>query len=273
MQEITDVDELHKVGLNMLTYINNICEKNKIDYFAISGTLLGAIRHNGFIPWDDDIDIACTRENYFKLIKAIEDDKNERYKVMTLDTEGYYWPYAKLCDTYTVAVEKNAKTPDDYGAFIDIFYYDKLPDNNKIIHKAYIKGKRYMKYIGVNVIETKVEHNNIFKQSIRKIIYIFTNLFNAKKIIRHYQNIHYKYTDDNGKFGISIWPCYSEEKEIQLWNNLTEIEDHKFENITIKVPKNYDDVLKIQFGDYMKLPKKEFQKRSHNIRFYYKEEF
>lgn len=271
MKEITDVNTLHKIELEMLEYINNICERNKIDYFAISGTLLGAIRHNGFIPWDDDIDIACTRENYFKLVKAIQDDDNERYKILNLNSENYYWPYAKLCDIKTKAIEKNTVTSDEYGVFMDIFYYDRLPDDKKIIHKAYTKGKRFYKFFIVNKIESKIESNNLLKKLLKKFCRFFINKLDGKKIIEHYQNIHYRYTDNDGKYAISIWPCYSEEREIQLWNNLNEIVKHDFENIKINIPKNYDEVLKIQFGDYMKLPPKELQERSHNIKFYYKE--
>ncbi len=272
MEKISELKEIQKLELGVLNYINDVCKKNNIDYFAISGTLLGAIRHNGFIPWDDDIDIALTRENYEKLINVLKKSDNPRYKVIDESVSDYCYPFAKVCDTYTHLVEDNINYKGEYGVFADIFYYDRLPNDKKIVHKAFKKGKNFINYIGKNFIKNKVVHKKLYKKIGRKIFSLISHLFfNKTSVIKYYKKCHDKYADENGIYGISVWPSYDESREIQYWEDLIETKEHIFEDSVIRIPKNFDRVLKIQYGDYMKLPPVEQQKPHHKIEVFLKE--
>ena len=119
MRKLT-LDEYKAVVRDVLFKIDDICRENGLTYFLDSGTLLGAVRHKGFIPWDDDIDIAMFREDYNRLADIIQ---NGHYGLNFLRIEecpDTIYPYGKICDTSTTLVEKNFRTPEGYGAFVDV---------------------------------------------------------------------------------------------------------------------------------------------------------
>lgn len=135
MKEI-NIDNSKKVMIDILTYIDNICRKNNIKYTLVGGSLIGAIRHKGIIPWDDDIDIGLLPGEYEKLIKCLKASNNEKYKLLDIDTEPtYYYPYAKLIDNRTICKELYLKGIDNYGIFVDIFKYNNIPNDTEEIKK------------------------------------------------------------------------------------------------------------------------------------------
>ena len=268
------LQELKKIELNILKYIDDICRQNNIKYFAISGTLLGAIRHKGFIPWDDDIDIALTRENYEKLINILLNTEDSRYKLLINSTnKNYAYPYAKLCDTYTVLKEKAIRNTDEVGVYIDIFYYDPLPRNAKVVHSQFKKVKFFINHV-IGIVNSKNDKNmNKIKKTFRNIVYfLIVNLFGKARIIKKYNNLNKKYKKQEAFYAISVWPCYDESHEIQKWDNIIETIDYRFEDMNIMIPRNYDEVLKIQFGNYMELPPIEKRIPHHNQEVFLKEE-
>ena len=121
--------EVKKIELDMLAYIHKVCVENNIRYWVCGGTLIGAIRHNGFIPWDDDIDIDMPRPD-FERFKKIAD--SSRYMLLTAENEKYYYASAKLVDNNTVLNENNFEgNIDGLGVFVDIFPLDGLPSDAK----------------------------------------------------------------------------------------------------------------------------------------------
>lgn len=105
MREMT-LGEVKECELNILIYIDQLCKKNNINYTLGYGTLLGAVRHKGFIPWDDDIDIILVNDEYKKLLKVLYKDKNSQYRVLSPKDEGYWYSYAKVTDSRTLICEK-----------------------------------------------------------------------------------------------------------------------------------------------------------------------
>ena len=137
MREI-DLDELRKLQIDILNDIDNFCKKNKINYWIDCGTLLGAIRHSGYIPWDDDIDIGMLRDDYDKFVKSYN-RKGNRYQLNAVEINNdYYYPFGKVFDTKTVLYE-----PDENGiktaVFVDVFVYDNAPDDDQKLKKMYDK--------------------------------------------------------------------------------------------------------------------------------------
>lgn len=135
MREMT-IDELKEVQLQILDFVAEFCEKNQIQYWIDSGTLLGAIRHKGYIPWDDDIDVGMLRKDYDKFFKLFNDPGN-RYQFVCYEKQpDFYLPHGKVCDVSTVLYEPNEKG-HRLSVNIDIFVYDNAPEDNSEVMKMY----------------------------------------------------------------------------------------------------------------------------------------
>ena len=137
--------EIQEIQLNILIFLDKICKENKIKYYLSSGTLLGAVKYKGFIPWDDDIDVILFRDDYMKLMKVLK-NQVENYKLLSIyNTKDYYYAFAKLVDTNTVLTE-NAKKIKDMGVYIDIVPMDGYISGN--INKE-IKNLRFIRNLMV----------------------------------------------------------------------------------------------------------------------------
>ena len=119
------MNDLQKCQLNILKDFIKVCEKNNLRYYLVSGTCLGAVRHQGFIPWDDDIDVGMPREDYNKLI-TLQKDFNERYFIQTYKTDKkYLYNFAKIRDSETTYIENNFMTTQiNHGVWLDVFPLD-----------------------------------------------------------------------------------------------------------------------------------------------------
>ncbi|MBQ8445584.1 MAG: LicD family protein, partial [Opitutales bacterium] len=129
MREITH-EELKQIQLGILDKVHEFCEKNGITYFLSSGTLIGAVRHKGYIPWDDDLDLYMPRADYDKFIKLFSANSPENTKLLSLETDKkYQYPFAKVIDDRTEMVETAVGESFKIGVYIDVFPVDSVPDN------------------------------------------------------------------------------------------------------------------------------------------------
>ena len=230
--------------IELLIVFDKICKKYNLKYIVDSGTLLGAIRHDGFIPWDDDIDVAMPREDYNKLKKIIAKELESPYFFQSAYSDKGYWRgHAQLRNSYTTAILKNEGFDRLYnqGIFIDVFpldYVSKFNVFNKIRCRIV---KRFYDIFNIYYEKQSGKIKNIAKKIIKcipfKIYYvIFENLlsfvpFKSNKIanVEFYKNVdEYRLVD-----------C-------DIFDN---IYMHKFENIEVPVPQKYDSVLKAYYGD------------------------
>ena len=136
MKKRLTVDEIKNYELNILKFIDSICKKYNIKYFVNYGTLIGAIRHKGFIPWDDDIDISMYREDYEKFYKAVLKENNQRYTILSKDNSNWYF------QNFYVVIDKNTLLEDnvkykrkDTNIFVDVFQIDRF-DDLKFVKKS-----------------------------------------------------------------------------------------------------------------------------------------
>ena len=227
--------------LEMLSYIDSVCRKNNIHYWLSSGTCLGAIRHGGFIPWDDDADIEMLREDYIRLKNAILDDKDHPYIWQDHSTDyGYLAPYAKLRDRHSIIKENtlNDKFYNHRGIYVDIFILE--PSKSKFIRKV---GDYFQ-------IAMLFKLNNINNNRIRNLL-INSNWWLLYKII---YPVLCK-LDGSDKVGNTLRHCMGSmfnkprSRDMILYQKRV-----MFEGIMLPVPEKFDDYLTQLYGDYRQLP-------------------
>lgn len=134
--------EVWAIELDLLNEIIRVCVKYDIRYYAIGGTLLGAIRHEGFIPWDDDIDIAMSREDYDKLCLVAQKEICEPYFCQTIQSDYGSRPFIRVRNSQTTGIQRQevgSKVPYNQGIFIDIFPWDNIPED-KLLRYKYVKN-------------------------------------------------------------------------------------------------------------------------------------
>lgn len=264
MEKIS-LEEYKKIILNVLKKVDTICRENGIKYFLFAGTLLGAVRHKGFIPWDDDIDICMMREDYDRLAKIIQSGEYGLNFIRIEENKDCFYPYGKICDVNTVLHENNFKDVEGYGAFIDVFPFGYLPDSES--ERKKINNKYFRKYqFLTHCARTGFTKSKSFKTNIKRwLAFVVSRPFSAEKITG-------KINDDFKKIGAQktnhigmIWW-----KKVWLAEDYEAVSEVEFEGYSFMAPLNPDRVLKMQFGDYMQLPPVEQQVLKHNLECYYK---
>lgn len=257
--------ELKKVQLEILDVVADFCEKNNISYFLNAGTLLGSIRHKGYIPWDDDIDLGMMRPDYDRFM-ALFNQSNMRYKFYSIENNpDFYYPFGKVLDTDTVLYEPD-KDGTKLAINIDIFVYDNVPDNDKTLLKMY-KRRDNLRYLHTLRTANHQPHGNIVRRfcvrCMRKLLSIFPENYFVKKMMDNSKKYNKQDLETIGDFtGYSRLICG---KSI-----LCDVIDGEFENKTYKIPAGYDLWLKMVYGDYMQLPPEEERCSHHTFEAYVK---
>lgn len=264
------LEEYKKTITRILKYLDDICKKENISYSLFAGSLIGAVREGGIIPWDDDIDIILDPKNLEKLKRILTKNSNTRYKLLTNDTEEtYYYPHAKMVDTKTEVEEIGCKQIKGYGAYIDVFCFHNAPDTklSRIIH--------FYKIQAYKAIFSGYAHKVVDKKSkfahVKKIGKKYAEHTGIRKIINHYNKMISKYDNRPSKYVICDWPALSWKKDYQLSSDIKKFKYCKFENIQASIYKNYDRILTTTFGDYMTPPDKEKRISKHSMKAIIKE--
>ena len=257
MRELS-LKEIQEYSLELLKGTTDICENKGFRYFLVYGTLLGAIRHNGFIPWDDDIDIMMPRNDYEMLIQHFESNNYviNGMRMLNYRTNKEY-PYyiVRITDDRFKLIVDNEKEFKQ-GIFIDVYPYDGLGNERKIANRICIKGEILSSFC--------------FQASRKKYAFEYTKgiirkflkfpMFVLSKIIGkfYFQNkldkIKNLYNYDDSKYvGCAVWnSCGAGIVQERKW--FSEYIMHIFGKYSFRIPKDYDNILSHIYGDYMKLP-------------------
>ena len=255
-----DSAEYKKILLDILEYFDDVCRKNGIKYSLIGGSLIGAIRHNGIIPWDDDIDIILMKKDYDKLLKILKKDTSSNYTLIDNSTNSsYHYPFAKLVNSNTKLIENGVKDISNYGVYIDIFQYNYI-SNNKLLRAFHYYFQRIIKgLLGASVSN----YDTFFK----KCISFIGKLFGYKFWLKLYFAICSS-RKKSSNYIVSNWPAYGYKREIQKIQNFTKFTDWNFDGLKVMITENYDELLKTVFGDYMKLPPENERKHHDNVAYW-----
>ncbi len=256
--------ETQLIQLDIAKEIKRLCEKHNISYWLDSGSLLGAIRHGGFIPWDDDLDIGFLRDDYEHFIEVAKTELDDRYVLQTWETDKFYPnPFAKIRKKDTIYIEATSGQKQKYkGIFVDCFPYDVMPNSEKekrqlggkiTFYKSMLKMKAgskpwknlrgksnimhfcesNIKYVPIRLLAKFCSKNNL----IQKYTYWAKKYDDSK-------NFQYYYPQGATRFGKWVLPRICLEKT----------EKRAFEDTEFLCPVEYDLYLSLMYGDYMKLP-------------------
>lgn len=262
MKKEIEVEELKQIQLDILKFVDEFCKDNNLRYFLAYGTLLGAVRHKGYIPWDDDIDILMFREDYEKFVTTFVD---ANYKVFATELNPKYpYPFAKVGDTRTY-FEEEIKDVIDTGVNIDIFPLDYLPEDKV---KNITKKRNFLQKIWIAKRLPRLKRRGFVKNAVLAVSQLLLSVFSIRFIVKQLEKNAKKY--NLRKTSICGNVAYGYDPDIYPSADFEESVCLTFENTAFPCPKNYDNVLKIMFGDYMKLPPKEKQVSHHHFIAYWK---
>ena len=260
-QEVTDVSEIQQMELGIMEYIHEVCQKIGVKYFLAYGSLIGAVRHQGFIPWDDDMDICMLREDYEKLQDYLIANPDERYEVMSYKNNlNYVYPFMKVQDKHTYLLEEDVRIDSNMGIYVDIFPVDGYEDDADFKNKMtkLIKKRQLSCYTFKGITNTKSLLNSLIRY-ISIVIFYFTNTnkyveqideLAKSRAVADYEQVDYLIYKDMNK------PVWKRE-----W--LEQVIVGTFEGKEFMIPKHYHEILTSDYGDYMQLPPLE-QRVSHH---------
>jgi len=266
--KLFSLDELKTFQVEMLKKVADYCDSNNLTYFLAFGTLLGAVRHKGYIPWDDDIDIIMPRRDYSFFLEHFNGQIPNLFVIAPEIVPEYYATYANVYDNRTLLIEESVSHGNmELGVKIDIFPLDFVPSEEKLydelwkrsrsdVHRLIIKNKKLSFYHGMERV----------KVAIKKLQYSFDNTRNIQE--RHLKLLNDERYKSDGplmdivaitfrKFALPQ-DCYFPIRKLS------------FEGYEFNVPQDYDKVLSRIYGDYMKLPPEEARIAKHCFNAFWK---
>ena len=259
MRKIEDIHELRQIQIGILDEVHSFCEAHGLRYFLSSGTLIGAVRHKGYIPWDDDIDIYMPREDYEAFLNTYH-DKSGRYKAINPRLESdYYYTFAKVVDLRTKMIETETEGYE-IGVFMDIFPVDYVTDDLQERERVFKLKKLLYK-----IRRCKISNANPLRS--RLAYWCYKSLpVSAHYVFRLIQRLIVlgkpTHTVCNmTEAGPKIKGCFPAE-------DIASSVDIEFEGKTYKTMVGYKDYLERTYGDYMTLPPVE-QRVTHQFEAYW----
>ncbi len=255
------LQKLQNIELELLRDFVTLCEKYDIDYFGVGGTAIGAVRHKGIIPWDDDIDIAFTRNNYEKFLEVADKEYGDKYRIVNAETTpGYPLMSTRWCVRGSKFKEECFRNLDlDLGIFLDLYYFDAVPDDEKAMKRQGWRAWFWSKMLILRAIGEPVLYFDGFKA---KIVIFGCKIVHALMVLFH---VSYKFLYCRAKKSAMKYNG-TETKRIGWYFdpspflsivNREDIEPTKymeFNGIQVKFPGKVEKYLERRYGDYMTVP-------------------
>lgn len=263
------LEQLKQIELDILKSFHQYCTKHNLRYFLTGGTLLGAVRHKGFIPWDDDIDVCMPRVDYEKFIANFpKDPLNKNFQMASVETmSGYYLPFAKLMRRGTF-LKETVDTDLPLGVYMDIFPLDNMSDNYDTAYKLFCSTSYWRKMLLLKNISIS-SNRSLWKNLILLLgkialcwlprVCILKTLIKKARIYENEQLSRFVCAVVMGTYGI---------KEILQGEWYSQAVLIPFEDSSFLAPKGYRQILEHFYGNYMQLPPKEKQKTHHSFEAY-----
>lgn len=261
MREIETIQEMQQIEINIMQHIHDFCTLNDIKYFLAYGTLIGSIRHRGFVPWDDDMDIWMLREDYDRFC-ATFDDFGSQFHLRLLNSNTvprYNRCMTKVINQDTLLTELSFVEGTEMGVFVDVWPLDGIPKRGikRFIH-------RYRVEICNKVLFSIIKNPAILPWH-KRVIHSIVKNFNPDPIVNHLNELVKKYSGTEDVY------CYQDKYKVPYpMQYFSSTVTCKFSGHAFLAPREFDKILKLTYGDYMKLPPKEQQVVGHPANIYWK---
>ena len=270
-REELKIDQIHQVTLDIVKKLIEICDEIHVNYYVAYGSLIGVVRHKGFIPWDDDFDVVMLRNDYEKFCDYCTKHQKEMspYKLLTRESEEKY-PYniARLNNMDYQAVYDTVQGYDS-GIFIDIYPIDGAGTNAEQVMKRVKKKKSNLFRITLWCIDdhyTRSTYHKWYRSVIKYFVRLYAKIRGSKYFLDQLEAFKNLYDIDESRYIAEMtWDSGLTLYEKKWFDDYLYMD---FENLKVKVPVGYDEFLRCHYGDYMKLPPKEEQIPHHEYKVY-----
>lgn len=263
-------EECRNIQLQILTAIDRLCEEHGLTYYLAGGTLLGAIRHKGFIPWDDDIDILLFREDYDRLIYILKEQRTyEWLTVIDDNTDNYFYPFAKAVNNRTIAKMEDNKTK--HGIWVDIMALETVPQN-ACTRRFYLHCCFMLRAIILSMT-TDFKGLSLWNKKVmlKRFLDIMASCIGRRRIYQRCKKFLTKYNGTYSEYVCCTFSAYVE-REYMLRKEFKPVIKLSFEGKYFNAPKAWDMYLrKLYSAAYMKLPPVE-KRKTHSITAWWKNE-
>lgn len=271
-----EMQDIQKVSLEILKFVASLCEREGFRYCLMYGTLIGAIRHKGYIPWDDDVDIMMPRPDYERFLQYCTTHRNELgvYEIFNFDThKEYIYGITRVSDARYEIIKEETSENCGMGIFIDVYPYDGLGNDKDMALKLLSKTRRYCDMIvDMTRVDQSIPPTLNYKG---KIVYILNRIINKFRGVRYYlqklSSLHRDYLYDESDYvGPLMWYFSKPHKVLFKKQWFDEMLKVSFEDGQFNVPIGYHDILTQEYGDYMQLPPVEKRIYQHQYKAYKK---
>lgn len=257
-----------------MKHVHSFCEKEGIKYSLGYGSLIGAIRHKGFIPWDDDMDIVMMRDDFERFCQLYTDSPD--YKLFSFYRSNMYATCARVCDMKRTFVRTGSPLfTEPTGLWIDIFPLDSVDDDRTVFDKKKTSVIEIQNEIfKCRMLSRRIGLRDIYHN--RSIRALYSRVLNTRRARQSLWSLVQKQNDiccsfassDSKMMSMLVFPAYIDKDYSPKWV-FDEVEDAPFENASFKIMKGYDRWLSIIYGDYMTPPSDDKSKRGHTVHKYF----
>lgn len=271
MKEITDVKEVQAILKDGLRHFQEVCKENNLTYYLSNGTLLGAVKYRGFIPWDDDVDILMPREDYNRLMRLAEID-SENWELLSRERK-YAWkvPFAKLSHKHTILKETSADFGCEMGINLDIFPLDNWVDNRILSRFQAVYCGLLRRFLSASLEKTFYTKRKGLKKWFLRLIWQVSHIFGTDFFRYHIEKEINRMKGKPSRFKGSVaWACYGRKERLpaKAFSGTKEV---LFEGISLFAPCWAEYYLFSLYGNYKKEPPLEKQKTHHRFQIWKKE--
>ena len=274
MKDIS-LEEMQKMEFDILCFIKEKCDKNHLIYYLAYGTLIGAVRHKGFIPWDDDLDIFMPREDYDKFVEICRTEETGHYKLISYEIDkNFTAPLPKVVDDRTLLIQHyNFIEKVPLGVYVDIFILDGVGNNYQDAVNNYEKSfKNYRAWRKAD-LPMFSKGNSKLHDILRFVRNIKYKVHGIQYYLQKLSLYNSKMSFYDNRYVASLESGTTEaRKEIYLYSDLGDGILWEFNGEKFRIPTNYDKVLRQYYGDYMQLPPEDQRVSNHSYTLTWKDD-